>query len=297
MMNETPDVMPGCVNNLTLPAAAHQLDAPRDLASLAKKMASVMASLTRVRKGGRNDFHKYDYATESDITDMVRQAMAEQGVAVFVSVLSAKSEPIENSRRAEKLTTVELDVTYVCGETGASYSTRWQGQGTDSGDKGYYKAYTGAMKYALSKTFLLSFGDDPEQEEPEATPTKSSAPKRPSSKKSTPPAPKRKTPGGTKFASPGDASQAIIERLSTIACEVAAKEEPTDEERQFIKADALQEEWSDLLCKRLDVASLKHATVKDLTPIHTWLDAPTANVLKRLDNLREDLQNMTPSTP
>ena len=39
----------------------------RTRGALAKKLAEVMAAVERVPKRGRNDFHKYDYATEADI--------------------------------------------------------------------------------------------------------------------------------------------------------------------------------------------------------------------------------------
>jgi hypothetical protein len=58
------------------------------------------------------------------------------------------------------LTTVTLDVTLVDGESGDMMTTTWIGQGLDNSDKGYYKAYTGAIKYFLLKTFLISTGDE-----------------------------------------------------------------------------------------------------------------------------------------
>jgi hypothetical protein len=39
------------------------------------------------------------------------------------------------------------------------------GEGQDAGDKGPYKAMTGAQKYALMKTFMIPTGDDPEADE------------------------------------------------------------------------------------------------------------------------------------
>lgn len=132
--------------------------------TLARKLASVMAEVSRVKKSGRNDFHRYDYATESDLTDAIRGHLAAQGVAILPSVVEVKSEPLASSKRNEILTTATLEITLVCAESGEQRVTRWQGQGLDAGDKGYYKAYTGAMKYFLMKTFLISTGDDPEDD-------------------------------------------------------------------------------------------------------------------------------------
>jgi len=47
------------------------------------------------------------------------------------------------------------------GETAEVFGT---GCGEDAGDKAVYKAITGAMKYFVSKNFLISTGDDPEKD-------------------------------------------------------------------------------------------------------------------------------------
>lgn len=144
--------------------------------TLARKLASVMAEVSRVKKSGRNDFHRYDYATESDLTDAIRGHLAAQGVAILPSVVEVKSEPLASSKRNEILTTATLEITLVCAESGEQRVTRWQGQGLDAGDKGYYKAYTGAMKYFLMKTFLISTGDDPEDDGQQQAPKQQQRP-------------------------------------------------------------------------------------------------------------------------
>src|SRR5258708_28850450 len=53
--------------------------------NLAQKLARVMGMVSRVPKNGRNTFHNYDYATEGDVADCVREALAEGGVAVIPS--------------------------------------------------------------------------------------------------------------------------------------------------------------------------------------------------------------------
>ena len=145
---------------------------------LARKLAMVLSEVHRVPKNGRNDFHHYDYVTESDLVDHIRDKLAQLGVAIFPSVREHEIAEMEDQRkRTVYLTTVTLDVTLIDGESGDMMTTTWVGQGMDQGDKGYYKAYTGALKYFLLKTFLISTGDDPERDE-------APAPSRPS----TPPA-------------------------------------------------------------------------------------------------------------
>ncbi len=130
---------------------------------LARKLALVLADVHRVPKNGRNDFHRYDYVYEADLVDHIRDKLAEHGVAIFPSVADHSVEEMQDARnRTTYLTTVTLDVTLIDGESGDMLTTTWVGQGMDSADKGYYKAYTGAIKYFLMKTFLISTGDDPE---------------------------------------------------------------------------------------------------------------------------------------
>lgn len=132
---------------------------------LATKLARVLAEVARVPKNGRNDFHNYDYVTESDLVDHIRGKLAEQGVAIFPSVIDATTKEVEDARKRKNyLTTVSLKITLIDGESGDVMTTVWCGQGADASDKSYYKAYTGAMKYFLMKTFLIGTGDDPEND-------------------------------------------------------------------------------------------------------------------------------------
>jgi hypothetical protein len=65
---------------------------------------------------------------------------------------------------------VKMTFTWYDTETGESLVVEWAGSGSDKGDKGLYKAMTGAEKYVLLKTFLVPTGDDPEAEEPKPRP-------------------------------------------------------------------------------------------------------------------------------
>lgn len=133
---------------------------PADLAKLFAKIAHVTAAMKRVPKSGRNQFHKYDYATESDIVDAIRTAMGEHNLAIIPSV-----ERVEGIN--PDITRLHMQFIVACGDTGAYAVMSWVGDGQDKADKGVYKAYTGAEKYFLMKLFLVATGDDPEQDEPQ----------------------------------------------------------------------------------------------------------------------------------
>jgi hypothetical protein len=131
---------------------------------LALKMARVMSEVRHVPKNGRNDFHGYDYVCESDLVDKLRGKLAEQGVAIFPSIREHTVERTKDARgKIQYLATVTLEITFIDGESGDQVTTTWVGQGVDQGDKSYYKAYTGAFKHALLKTFLVT-ASEPEQD-------------------------------------------------------------------------------------------------------------------------------------
>lgn len=134
-------------------------------ATLAKKLALILGAVGKVKKSGHNSFHNYDYVTENDLVYAVRDKLSEAGIFVFTSAESQHVEIIKDEEKTTALTTVAMRHTFIDGETGESFSVMSQGQGTDVGDKGAYKAMTGAMKYFLYKCFMIPTGDDPEGDE------------------------------------------------------------------------------------------------------------------------------------
>ena len=155
--------------------AAPVTESPTLDGGLVRKLAEVMSAVGRVPKRGRNTFHGYDYATEADIVELVRQEMARRHVMLIPSVV--KHERIETGKATKTggfycLTILTMCFTFYDGESGQSIASEWMGAGWDAEDKGLFKAMTGAEKYFLMKTFLLPTGDDPERDKrkPEATP-------------------------------------------------------------------------------------------------------------------------------
>ncbi len=124
--------------------------------TLAGKLAQIMAEVGRVPKNGRNDFHKYDYVTEADLVDAVRAKLAERNVVLLPALTSVNIDG--------QVTTAQMRFQFIDGDTGETFGSDWAGTGEDKGDKGLYKAYTGALKYFLMKSFLIATGDDPERD-------------------------------------------------------------------------------------------------------------------------------------
>lgn len=134
--------------------------------SLHGKLAEVMAEVGRIPKNGYNDFHKYKYVLESDLAEAVRQRLAERGVMLYTSAEEVTREAFtitsRQGSRETAVTTVRVKFTAADGESGETFEFWGAGQGEDAGDKGIYKALTGAVKYGLMKLFLIPTGDDPE---------------------------------------------------------------------------------------------------------------------------------------
>lgn len=131
---------------------------------LAAKLAAIMGELHRVPKNGTNEFHHYRYVTESDLADALRAQLAAHKVVILPSVLSWDRETIPTSRGQQYLVNVWMSFSVIDAESGEIWVSVVPGHASDSLDKAIYKAMTGAQKYMQLKTFLVSSGDDPEED-------------------------------------------------------------------------------------------------------------------------------------
>ena len=124
--------------------------------SLAAKICRIMKDCHYVQKDGRNDFHKYNYASAANVLEKVNEACAEHGVA---------SIPRFEIIASDKVVTVQCTLTLLDADSGETYSIVSLGSGQDAGDKAVAKAQTMALKYAWMTTLNISTGDDPEADE------------------------------------------------------------------------------------------------------------------------------------
>lgn len=138
-------------------------------AKIAQALHEVMSKVSYVQKTGKNAFHNYKYAGEADLLEKLRPAMLEAGLLLIPSIKGVS--PIDE----HGVTTVQMEYTLVHKD-----GDIWPnvicaaGQGGDKnkngvGDKGLYKAITGANKYLLFKLFQIETGDDPENGTEERT--------------------------------------------------------------------------------------------------------------------------------
>jgi hypothetical protein len=129
---------------------------------------SVMTEVSYVQKKGENDFHGYKYATEADMLERLRPALVKNGLIMIPSVQQV-SAPDANGNTT---VTVHYTLAHTSGAVWP-HPIIAAGCGNDRsskggiGDKGLYKALTGANKYMLFKLFQIETGNDPENPDDE----------------------------------------------------------------------------------------------------------------------------------
>lgn len=139
-------------------------------ASVAKKIAAVMADMPELKKDGFNKHGGYGYPTAEGIDKALRSVMPKHGlVAVPTSVVVTNRFDTKSQKAFEVFVTLDL----IDSDTGEKISAVGYGCGADVGEKGPMKAFTSAVREALKKTFRLSAkGDDPEHDSDDESPRK-----------------------------------------------------------------------------------------------------------------------------
>lgn len=211
--------------------------------SLVTKLVSVMKEVDRVPKNGRNEFHGYNYALEADIVDAVRGKLADLGVFISTSIQSAA--------RQGELTQVTTTHTFHDAETGETLALSGYGQGLDRGDKGGYKAITGAIKYFLLKNFLIATGDDPERDEPQQA--------------------RGRSQPGKNGKAPEPATAAQLKLIATLAAEIGM-DVPTDIYAKMGIQDAPTKRQATAIIGRLQ--ELKHERQQGAMTSESGANAP-----------------------
>lgn len=131
---------------------------------LAGKLAEIMGEMGQIKREGKNEYFKYAYFTEGQLMAEIKGRLAKRGIFLMTSIISADSKPIPTKTpdRPDQLVSMVTEHTFIDSETGETLTGRGFGMGCDPGDKGAYKAFTGAVKYFLSKCFLVTDAADPE---------------------------------------------------------------------------------------------------------------------------------------
>lgn len=124
------------------------------MSSLHKDLADVMGIVGYIQKDGKNDFHKYKYASAASVMGKVNAELSKRGICVSSECKTIHYE-VGHAVVHVRLTLTRDD---------EKVAIEGIGEGSDKGDKAIMKAMTAASKYALATGFIISWGDDPESD-------------------------------------------------------------------------------------------------------------------------------------
>jgi hypothetical protein len=139
-------------------------------ASIIKAIHAVMTKVEYVVKDGKNEFHKYRYASEAALIAALRPVMLEEGLVIIPSgeeLLPVDEWGITHIVLSYTLTHISGDVwpdKIKAFGAGSDKSGKRKDDTFTVGDKGTYKAITGAYKYFIKNLFQLETGTDPEKD-------------------------------------------------------------------------------------------------------------------------------------
>jgi len=129
--------------------------------NILKKLNAIFQEVGEVKKDGLNKAFNYAYVTEAQLKRVLQPLLKKHGVIFKLDVVEQK---IDFSGKMP-LTLITVRYTFFDTESGESLEGTFCSQGSDTGDKGVFKAVTGAIKYILSSVFLIPTGGDPEEDE------------------------------------------------------------------------------------------------------------------------------------
>lgn len=140
-------------------------------AKILTALHEIMSKVGYVQKAKENKFHGYKYAGEANLLAVLRPAMVEAGLILIPNVTTATGpDEFGNTTVRIEYTLAHKDGDVWPEKVGAMGCGNDKNSKGGIGDKGLFKAVTGANKYALFKLFQIETGDDPESAEHEVAP-------------------------------------------------------------------------------------------------------------------------------
>ncbi len=145
--------------------------------TLHEKVLAVMDSVQYIQKKGHNKNQDYKFAREADVKEALRNQFVKHGIVFNCEITKSKTEDLGLKTNGGKVMLFsEVDMTCTLSDGKDTIKFGSTGSGTDMGDKGIYKAMTGAIKYGLMNNFLIPTGTDPEADDGEGNKTNATRP-------------------------------------------------------------------------------------------------------------------------
>lgn len=130
--------------------------------SLGAKLVLIMKDCSYIQKSGFNEYHRYKFASASDVFERINAALVKYNVCSIVNAELIDMINTTNQSKNERFATVKTTVTLIDVDSGESLTCVGLGSGADVGDKAVMKAQTASLKYAYMMTLAIATGDDPE---------------------------------------------------------------------------------------------------------------------------------------
>lgn len=132
-----------------------------------QKVLAISSELEALVKDGKNPMG-YKYISHAQVVKHLSPILSKYGVLIYPVMAPPMITDIIDKKTGQvsgKMTTFQAQYKFINVDNPEDYFVAATiGQGADTGDKGAYKAATGAMKYVLFQTFMIESDDDPENE-------------------------------------------------------------------------------------------------------------------------------------
>jgi hypothetical protein len=132
--------------------------------NILKKLNLIFQEVGEIKKDGVNKAFNYAYVTEAQLKRVLQPLLKKYGVIFKLDIVDQK---VDYSGKIP-LTLITVKYSFLDPESGEVLEGTFCSQGSDTADKGIFKAITGAIKYILSSVFLIPTGGDPEEDEEES---------------------------------------------------------------------------------------------------------------------------------
>lgn len=144
---------------------------PTHMQKILSKLVQIMDECEYIQKDKKNTLQNYKYLSEAGIKEKIQPLLRKYKVVFSLSSIKETVTEIQatKSGASQYRTDILTEYSFWDAESGEVFKGTMPASGIDTGDKGVYKAITGAVKYALTVTFLIPTGEDAENDGASAT--------------------------------------------------------------------------------------------------------------------------------
>lgn len=138
--------------------------------SIYAKLGQVMQSIKAIGKNQTNEQQHFKFRGIDDFMNELHDHLADAGIIIIPSETEHLQEQFTTKNgTAQFRTRLHMKFTFVSTDDGSSITADGWGEAADSGDKGYNKCKSIALKYVLMQMFLVPTKDltDPDSETPD----------------------------------------------------------------------------------------------------------------------------------